>query len=101
MASDTNINAILTQGNAIKSIYNVKKQNLELQQQFVAQHTEVKNKKDKVKIQKFGTDNKVEIEDDSERKKKQREEKTKKKMKTEAKDTKENNPEGTLIDIKV
>jgi hypothetical protein len=101
MASDTNINSILTQGNAIKSIYNVKKQNLELQQQFAAQHTEVKNKEDKVKVQKFGTDNKVEIKDDSERKKKQREEKLKKKMKTEAKDKKELNPEGTLIDIKV
>jgi hypothetical protein len=101
MASDTNINSILTQGNAIKSIYNVKKQNLELQQQFAAQHTEVKNKKDKVKVQKFGTDNKVEIKDDSERKKKQREEKLKKKMKTEAKDKNGLNPEGTLIDIKV
>ena len=47
MASDTNLNIVLSQGHAVKNIYNPKKQSLELQQQFAAQHTEVKEKRKK------------------------------------------------------
>jgi hypothetical protein len=49
MASDTTLNIVLGQGHAVKKIYNVKKQNLELQQHFAAQHTDVKEKRKKGK----------------------------------------------------
>ena len=59
MASDTNLNIVLSQGHAVKNIYNVKKQSLELQQQFAAQHTEVKEKRKKEKVARFSAENRV------------------------------------------
>ena len=67
MASTTDMNIILGQGNAIKEVHNVRKQSLELNQQFVAQKTEDKKKEDKVKVQEFETDNKIEIRSDEEK----------------------------------
>ena len=67
MASTTDMNIILGQGNAIKEVHNVRKQSLELNQQFVAQKTEDKKKEDKAKVQEFETGNKIEIKSDEEK----------------------------------
>ena len=101
MASDTNLNIILGQGHAIKSIYNVKKQNLELQQQFASQHTEVKEKKDKEVVQEFSAENKVQITKDGEKKNKEHSKGPKKELNTTDKMEEEPEAEGLLIDIKV
>ena len=55
MTSTSNMNTIVGQGTAIKEIHNVKKQNLELNQQFVAQKAEDEKKEDKSKIQEKGS----------------------------------------------
>ena len=101
MASDTNLNIVLGQGHAVKNIYNVKKQNLELQQQFAAQHTKVKEKRKKEKVMKFSADNKVQAKEDhtGERPKKSKSPR----KKSRSKDNQETGleREGALIDIKV
>lgn len=101
MASDTNLNIILGQGHAVKNIYNVKKQNLELQQQFAAQHTEVKEKRDKKKVKKFSADNMVQEKKENAREQRKRSKASR--QGSQAEDKMETGPEkeGTLIDIKV
>jgi hypothetical protein len=69
MSSTTNMNIILGQGSAVKEVHNVKKQNLEVNQQCVAQHVEDKKKEDKDKIQDFEKSNRVDMENDKEKKK--------------------------------
>ena len=68
MAATTNMNIILGQGNAVNEVHNVRKQNLELNQQFVAQETDGKKKEDKAKIQKFEASDKVAIQEDEQKK---------------------------------
>jgi hypothetical protein len=68
MAATTHMNIILGQGNAVKEVHNIRKQNLELNQQFVAQETEGKKKDDKAKVQKFEASDKVAIQEDEEKK---------------------------------
>ncbi|MBE9573779.1 MAG: hypothetical protein IMF20_01440 [Proteobacteria bacterium] len=101
MASTTDMNIVLGQGNAVKEVHNVRKQNLELNQQFVAQQTEEKKREDMVKVQEFETAKKIGIEEDEEKKKKkgsgQDEKGSKKKQSEEA----SNLSEGNLIDIRV
>ena len=101
MASTTDMNIVLGQGNAVKEVHNVRKQNLELNQQFVAQQTEEKKTEDRVKVQEFETAKKIGIEEDEEKKKKkgsgQDEKVSKKKQSEEA----SNLSEGNLIDIRV
>ncbi|NOQ95961.1 MAG: hypothetical protein GQ555_05010 [Desulfobacterales bacterium] len=70
MASTTDMNIVLGQGNAVKEVHNVRKQNLELNQQFVAQQTEEKKTEDRAKVQEFETAKKIGIEEDEEKKKK-------------------------------
>ena len=100
MASTTDMNIVLGQGNAVKEVHNVRKQNLELNQQFVAQQTEEKKREDRVKVQEFETAKKIGIEEDEEKKKKgsgQDEKGSKKEQSEEA----SNLSEGNLIDIRV
>ena len=66
MAATTNMNIILGQGNAVKEVQNIRKQNLELNQQFVAREIEGKKKEDKAKIQKFDASDKIGIQEDEE-----------------------------------
>ena len=40
MSGTTHMNVILSQGNTIKEVHNVKKQNLDMNQQFIAQQSE-------------------------------------------------------------
>lgn len=101
MAATTNMNIILGQGNAIHEVHNVRKQTLELNQQFVAQETEGKKKDDKEKVQEFEEADKVAIHEDEE-------EKDKKKNKDKRKGSKERKARraspasgGNRIDIRV
>jgi len=99
MASTTNMNIILGQGSAIKEVHNVKKQNLEISQQVVAQNIEEKKKEEKDKVQDFGESNRIDIKNDQEKKKGKKDNKRgaiKKKQ-----EEKNNLSERTIIDITV
>ncbi len=99
MAGTTDINIVLGQGNSIKEVHNVRKQNLELNQQFVAQKAEEEKKEDKSKVQEFDTASRVEIKGDEEKKKGPKDNKKGPKKR----ETKEESSlsEGRLIDIRV
>ena len=101
MANDTNVNSIISQGIAIKHIYNPKKQDLELQQHFNVQHTQLKKQKEKSKIKKTGNDNRVE--NKSDRRKEETGHKKNRRSGQEQSEMPDNNltPEGNFIDIKV
>lgn len=101
MSSTTDVNIVLGQGNAIKEVHNVRKQNLELNQQFVSQKAEQEKKEDQSKVNESETENRVEIKRDEERKNgKDREENGKgSERKKEEKESR--GLEGNLIDITV
>ena len=99
MSGTTHMNIILGQGNTIKEIHNVKKQNLEMNQQFVAQKSEDMKRKDKSKVQEFDTKNRIEIKKEKEKKKDQKG--NEKKSTNENQEEKRNLSEGKLIDIRV
>ena len=99
MASTTDMNIILGQGSAIKEVHNVKKQNLEINQQFVVQHIEDKKKEDKDKVQDFEKSNRIDMENDKEKKKGQKS--NKRGAKKEKQEEKNNLPKRNIIDITV
>ncbi len=102
MASDSNVNSIISQGIAVKQIYNPKKQNLEVQQHFNTQHTDDKKAKDKSKIKQAKNENRVEIKaDDHKKDHRQRKKKRKRKKGKRASRSHDLTPEGNFIDIKV
>ncbi|HUT71835.1 MAG TPA: hypothetical protein VMW89_14270 [Desulfatiglandales bacterium] len=103
MASTTDMNIVIGQGNAVKEVHNVRKQNLELNQQFVAQQTEQKKKEDRVTVQEFESPQRTGIEEEEKEDKR-----NKKSFREDQKDSKEkqsseesDQSEGSLIDIKV
>ena len=98
MSGTTHMNIILGQGNTIKEVHNVKKQNLEINQQFVAQKSEDKKREDKSKVQEFETKNRIEVKKDNEKKKHQ---KGNPKESNNENQEKRNLSEGKLIDIRV
>ena len=103
MAGTTDMNIVIGQGNAVKEVHNVRKQNLELNQQFVAQQTEQKKKEDKVTVQEFESPQRVRIEEEEKEEKRNKggsreeQERSKEKQSNEESDP----SEGKLIDIKV
>lgn len=99
MPGSTDMNIILGQGTAIKEVHNVKKQNLEFNQQFVAQNTEDKKKEDKSKVQEFEKSNRIDIKKDKEKKKGKKG--NKKDSKKKKQKEKINLSEGKIIDITV
>jgi hypothetical protein len=99
MSGTTHMNIILGQGNTIKEVHNVKKQNLEMNQQFVAQQSEDIKKKDKSKVEEFETKNRIEIKKEKEKNKDQKG--NKKKSNNENQEAKRKLSEGKLIDIRV
>ena len=101
MASTTDMNIVLGQGNAVKEVQNVRKQNLELNQQFVAQQTEEKKREDRVKVQEFETAKRIAIEEDEEKKKKEGSGQDGKGSKKEQSEEASNLSEGNLIDIRI
>jgi hypothetical protein len=99
MSGTTNMNIVIGQGSTIKEVHNVKKQNLEMNQQFVAQNSEDTKKEDKSKVQEFETKNRIEAEKDKEKQKNQKGKKKKSNKKN--KKEKISLSEGNLIDIRV
>jgi len=101
MTSTSSMNTIVGQGTAIKEIHNVKKQNLEVNQQFVAQKAEDEKKEDKSKVQESDQQNKVEIESDKEKEDKKKKKDDQKGSSREKLEDEVNFSEGNLIDITV
>jgi hypothetical protein len=99
MSGTTHMNVILGQGNTIKEVHNVKKQNLEMNQQFVAQQSEDTKKEDKSKVQEFETKNRIEIKKEKEKNKDKKG--NKKQSNDENQKEKIDLSEGKLIDIRV
>ncbi len=97
MSGTTHMNVILGQGNTIKEVHNVKKQSLEMNQQFIAQKSEDTKREDKSKVQEFETKNRIEIKNDKEKKKDQKG--NKRKSNHEEQEDRLNSSEGKLIDI--
>jgi len=97
MSGTTHMNIILGQGTTIKEVHNVKKQNLEMNQQFVAQQSDAAKKEDKSKVEEFETKNKIEIKKEKDKKEDQKGDK--KESKDESQKEKLNLLEGKLIDI--
>jgi len=101
MTGTGDMNIIVGQGTAVKEVHNVKKQNLEINQQFVAQETEGQKKKDKSKIQKLENGDKVRIEKDQEEKSKEEKKNKKKGSKQKKSDDEFTINASNLIDITV
>ena len=101
MAGITDMNVVLSQGNVIKEVHNVRKQTLELNQQFVAQKTEDEKNEEKAKVPEFDTRNKIEIKGDEEKKNKGGSENSQRGSKKKESREEPDLSEGSLIDIKV
>lgn len=99
IANDMNI--IIGQGTAIKEVHNIKKQNLELNQYFVAQETDVKKKEKKSKVQASEAENKIAASRDDDEKKNKDQERKKRGSAKEEKVEDTNLNEGNIIDIVV
>ena len=99
MSSPADMNIILGQGSAIKEVHNVKKQNLEISQQFGVQNIEEKKKEEKDKVQDFEKSNQINIKNDPEMKKGRKGNKRGAKKKKQ--EEKNNLSEGSIIDITV
>ena len=101
MSSTSDMNIVLGQGNAIKEVHNLKKQNLELNQQIVAQETEEKKKEEKSKVQEFENSYRVELKDDKEKKNKEGPKDNKKGSNKEGPEEESDLSDERFIDIKV
>ena len=62
------MNIVLTQGTAVKEVQNVRKQTLDLNQQYIAQHTEILKRQDKEKVPELKPADYVKIEKENEKK---------------------------------
>ena len=101
MTSTTDMNIVLGQGNAIKEVHNVRKEHLDLNQQFIAQRSEDKKKDARSKVQDFETGNRIEIKEDHEKKDKEGSKNSRKDLKKEKKEKESILSGGSIIDIKV
>ena len=101
MTGTGDMNIILGQGTAVKEVHNIKKQTLEINQQFVAQEVENDKKKEKSKIKRLENGDKVEIKSEQEDKSKEKKKDKKKSSKKKKSDDELKMNEGNLIDIKV
>jgi len=101
MTGTGDMNIIVGQGTAVKEVHNVKKQNLEINQQFVAQETEGQKKKDQTKIQKLESGDKVRIKGDQEDRSKEEKKNKKKGLKNKKSDDDLKMTASNLIDITV
>jgi uncharacterized protein HemX len=98
MSPTTDMNIVLGQGTSIKEVHNVKKDSLEMNQQFVAQQSDDLKREDKSRVQENETNNRIETQKDKERKKGH---KRHKRNKDAEEQENELNSEGNVIDIRV
>jgi len=68
MTSPDNMSGVLRQSSAIPEVHNVRKQTLEMSQQFMAQNAETKKKEAKSKVQRSKTKSRIEMKQDQEQK---------------------------------
>jgi len=101
MTGTGDMNIIVGQGTAVKEVHNVKKQNLEINQQFIAQETEGQKKKDQTKIQNLESKDKVRIKGDQEDRSEEEKKKKKKDLKKKESDDERKLNANNLIDITV
>ena len=101
MSGLTDTNIVLGQGNAIKEVHNVKRQGLDLNQQFVAQKAEDKKEKEKSKVQNFEGGDRIEINNDEEKGRENDPRYNKNKSGKEKSNKVPDSEETRLIDIKV
>ena len=101
MVSDTHMNIVLGQGNAIKEIHNIKKQSLELNQHLIAQDSEQKKKTEKSKVRDFETRNRIADKEQGQKNKPKRPTSGKRRHKKDPENEHPLSPEGNLIDITV
>jgi hypothetical protein len=101
MSGTTHMNVILGQGNTIKEVHNVKKQNLEMNQQFIAQESEDTKREDKSKVEEFEAKNRIEVKTKKEKENKKNKKNNKRKSNNKNREDKRNLSEGKLIDIRV
>ena len=66
MAGTSGMNIVLGQGSAIKELHNVRRQSLDMNQQFVAQNMDEKKKEGRQKVEEFEDGHKIETKDDQE-----------------------------------
>jgi hypothetical protein len=98
MSPTTDMNIVLGQGTSIKEVHNVKKDSLEMNQQFVAQQSDDLKREDKSRVQENETNNRIETQKDKEKKKGH---KRHKRNKDAEEQENELNSEGNVIDIRV
>jgi hypothetical protein len=102
MAADTNLNAVISQGSAVAEVHNVRKNVLDSNQQFLAQHADDKKKEERSKVAETHGGDKIEIRGDE-----HRESMEQGKQEKSGKPPEKGTPadpastEGNLIDIKV
>lgn len=99
MSGTANLNIILSQGNAVNEVNNIRKQNLELNQQYVVQHADIKKRKEKNAIRKPSKGGDIDVENE-----KRKENMKGRGQKAAGKELAENETEaenGRLIDIVV
>ncbi len=101
MSITNDMNIIIGQGTAIKEVHNVKKQSLEINQQFIAQETDDKKKEKKSKVQELEAENKIVASRDEDEKKNKDQKSNKRGLPKEGKVEDNNLPEGNIIDIMV
>jgi len=101
MVGTSNMNIVLSQGNAVREVQNIKKQSMEMNQQLAAQHSEDKKKTEKNKVDTFDTRNKIEVRDDEKKGKKRFLAKKKSSEKKEIEESDPKSSEGKLLDITV
>lgn len=61
MADTANLNIILSQGNAVNEVNNIRKQSLELNQQYVVQHAGIRKKKEKEEVPKPSSGSRIDV----------------------------------------
>jgi hypothetical protein len=101
MASTTDMNIIMTQGAAIKEVQSAKKQNLNVNQQFVAQQPLKERKEAASKIQKTEDTVIVEKRNEREEKEKKRRRREREAVEKEAEDKEDQTQARQVIDIRV
>ena len=102
MVSDTNLNAVISQGNAVTEVHNVRKNVLDSNQQFMAQHADDQQKEERSKVAQTQSGDKIEITGDERREsrdegKQEKDERPQERVKP----LEPSSMEGKLIDIKV
>lgn len=99
MAGTSDLNIVLNQGSSVREAQNIRKQNLDLNQQFVAQNTEKENKAQQSRVRDSETRNRMEADGNKEKDKQKDPQKQRSKKDPEKEDP--SSSEGNIIDITV